>query len=327
MRLRFLPFVVMLASCRAACGLEELDGVGGGGAGAAGGAATTDVTSVGAGGEGGGVSAGGGGEGGGGAEVAVELCRDGFRGTEPARCLQVAAACDTSSGGGGGGNRCPGSAVVDSDILTITPDPSSGFWNGWPSVYVHNGNPVQEGEQFIARTRVRTLRAGAVDLWPAERFQLAGLVVSTSTDATTADNWFKAEYGTLVDGDTRGMRTARRMGGDPFPEFGDERVVDSIDDGAPTPPPSVEVAVCRTDDGRVHGFYKSVNESWTPVGPTAANNPPLGGDVFVGLVAASGNDPADLLAEFDYFQLYQVPSFANEGACLTWLQDSPLFEP
>lgn len=326
MRLAYLPFVALLVSCRAACGLDELAGAGGAGAGGGGvgGASTTDVASAGGGGTG---AAGGGGTGGAGGgvlcaeETGCSLCADEFTtGPDPSECLFVREECRNSGGG------CPGDWTIDrvSGHLSIRPGPESGFWNGWSSIYVHTEVPVPGPEAFVARTLVRTnssLSAG----WPDAEFQLAGIVVSTSTDATdtSSPNWFKAEYGTLENSATRGLRTARRMqGGNLGSPPSDGRIADSVDGNGLVTPPWIEVAVCRTDDGTMHGFFiPPGDESWTAVAPT--DNPPLTDDVYVGLVAAAGSTTADLYAEFDYFELVALPSLADDVACVNWLEAHP----
>ncbi len=323
MRFAWAPLLVSLVSCRAACGLDELEGAGGAGAG--GGSTSTDASTSSAGGGGGAGGAGGGGEGGGcvpGEECV--LCADDFLGTEPDSCLVVEEGCAQSGGGGG----CAGTWAIGSDVMGISPEPQSGFWDlGWPAIFVRTTSPVPGTQPFIARTLVETL-AGGGSGWPGYEFQLGGIVVSTTTDAEPADDWFKAEYGTLAAAASRGLRTVRHDENANGTALGtypsDERIGDDVDDDATGPgsPNWVEIAVCRTDSGVLWAFYRPVGGGWSRVYPL--ENPALGEDAYVGLVAAAGSTNADLLARFGFFELRAIPSLPTPNDCETWLAAHPL---
>lgn len=320
MRLGWLPLLATLVSCRAACGLDELEGAGGAGAG--GGSTSTDAatTSSGAAG-GGGASTSSTSGAGGGCEADGEClhCADEFLDTEPVACLVVDGGCIDSGGGGG----CAGSFSIDQGVLSIMPDAPSGFWDlGWPAVYLHTISTVPGGQPFIARTLVETLAGGGTG-WPGLEFQLAGIVVSTTTGAERASDWFKAEYGTLAAAASRGLRTVRRspLNTSPLPATGDERIGDELDPGAAgnTSPTWVEIAVCRTNDRRLWAFYKPVNATvWSQVSPT--QNPVFTEPAYVGLVAAAGSSNADLLARFGFFELRTLSDLPNPSVCESWLE-------
>ena len=253
------------------------------------------------------------------------LCADDFLGTEPDSCLVVEEGCAQSGGGGG----CAGTWAIGSDVMSISPEPQSGFWDlGWPAIFVRTTSPVPGTQPFIARTLVETL-AGGGSGWPGYEFQLGGIVVSTTTDAEPADDWFKAEYGTLAAAASRGLRTVRHdenANGDPLGTYpSDERIGDDVDAGASgnTSPSWVEIAVCRTDDERLWALYKPAGVTlWGHVAPL--ENPALDEDAYVGLVAAAGSTSADLLARFGFFELRAIPSLPDPDACEAWLAAHPL---